>query len=59
MAKEVSLYVDEVIYKEFKKLCIDLDLSPSKQMTALINEFVDQQVYRIKRIEAAKKNKES
>lgn len=54
MAKEVSLYVDEEIYKKYKKVCIDLDISPSKNMTALLNNFVDLQFDYQERIKQVK-----
>jgi len=54
MTKEVRLYVDDEIYKKYKKVCIDLDTSPSKMMTRLLNNFVDMQVDYQERIKHVK-----
>ena len=51
MATKYKVYrvlLTEELYKRYKHLCVDLDLSMPKQTAALIKEFIEMQEQNLK-----------
>ena len=40
MTRTIAFRIDDEVYKRFKVLCVELNLSPPKQTEALIIQFV-------------------
>jgi len=53
--KEIRFRVPNTLYKNYKLLCIELDLSIPKQTAALIKAFVETQEHNIKMLKEARK----
>ena len=57
MEPVIRLRIEKEIFKKYKMLCLDLDLSISKQTEALIAKFVEVQHENNARVSLAKEKK--
>ena len=57
MEPVIRLRIEKEIFKKYKMLCLDLDLSISKQTEALIAKFVEVQQENNARVSLAKEKK--